>query len=347
MKLSTRSAFARNVALEELLGELNGLLAGAEMQVLQRYREPRYPLVLVVGCPRSGTTLLMQWLAATGVFAYPTNLMARFYQAPYIGARIQQLLADPRYAFRDELTGLERQTLDFHSELGKTQGLMSPNEFWYFWRRFFPYGDIQRLGKRALQGIDTATLKAELAALTEAFRKPFAAKAMMFNWNLPYLAEVLDRAVFIYLRRDPFFNAQSLLKARMKYYRDRNEWYSFKPPEYKQLQFGDPYYQVAGQVHYTNAAVMKGLSDIHPDRWIGIDYETFCRYPYGLWEDLKRALARMDYNLDRDYMGPEAFPIHNFVELPRDEARQLVAAYHTQFGIDIAPSEEQRHTENV
>ena len=38
-------------------------------------------VVLVVGGPRSGSTVMMQWLASSGVFAYPSNLLSRFYRA--------------------------------------------------------------------------------------------------------------------------------------------------------------------------------------------------------------------------------------------------------------------------
>ena len=55
----------------------------------------RFSKVFVVGALRSGTTLFTQWLATTGLTAYPTNLLSRFYGAPLVGAKIQQLLTDP------------------------------------------------------------------------------------------------------------------------------------------------------------------------------------------------------------------------------------------------------------
>ena len=78
------------MALEQLLAEINGLLGPVEEQIFNEYRMPRYPVLFVVGMPRCGSTLLMQWLAQTARFAYPTNLLSRFYAAPAIGARIQQ-----------------------------------------------------------------------------------------------------------------------------------------------------------------------------------------------------------------------------------------------------------------
>ena len=86
----------------------------------------------------------MQWLANTGAVAYPTNILSRFFGAPVIGAQIQLLLTDPRYNFRDEIHDFNG-TISFHSDIGKTRGALNPNEFWHFWRRFLPFGELDWL----------------------------------------------------------------------------------------------------------------------------------------------------------------------------------------------------------
>ena len=80
--------FQRNENLERLLKEINDILGPVEDRILQRYKMPKYPVIFIVGAPRCGSTLIMQWLAKTDRFAYPTNLLSRFYEAPYIGAKI-------------------------------------------------------------------------------------------------------------------------------------------------------------------------------------------------------------------------------------------------------------------
>ena len=102
-----QTSYQRNTGLESLLNEINSLLAPVEAGVRERFGKPRLPLILVVGAPRSGTTLVTQWLAAMGGFAYPSNLLSRFFQAPYIGALLQQMLTDPAYQFRDEFSELK------------------------------------------------------------------------------------------------------------------------------------------------------------------------------------------------------------------------------------------------
>ena len=129
--------FRRNILLESLLTEIAVDMRPSEDSLLSRYRGQslQYPIVLVFGPLRSGTTLFMQWLANSGIVAYPTNLLSRFYHAPILGAKLQLLLTDPRYSFRKEL-GEFVQRVGYLSENGKTDGTLAPNEFWYFWRRF-------------------------------------------------------------------------------------------------------------------------------------------------------------------------------------------------------------------
>lgn len=125
---STRTKkFSRNTALEMLLQDINTRLALVEQQEMTQHagKRMRHPVIFVMGPLRSGTTLFMQWLAQSGLFAYPTNLLSRFYGAPIIGAKIQQLLTDPRFNFRNELGDLTSSS-DFCSANGKTKGSLSP-----------------------------------------------------------------------------------------------------------------------------------------------------------------------------------------------------------------------------
>jgi len=227
--------FRRNEHLEGLLKEINGLLRHVEDKVLHNFSMPKYPVLFIMGNPRCGTTVMMQWLASTEKFCYPTNLLSRFYSAPYIGAKIQQLLMDKKYDFNNEIVD-HNNKIDFTSDIGKTKGALSPNEFWYFWRRFFPYEEIQYLEEESLKKIDARKFVAELAAIEAVFDKPFALKGGIANLNIPFLSDVIDKAVFLYVKRHPFYNIQSILNARVKQLGSREVWYSFKPREYESLK---------------------------------------------------------------------------------------------------------------
>lgn len=300
------SVFRRNELLEALLSELSADLQPAESQLLSRnlhHSEMQYPLILVMGPLRSGTTLFTQWLANTGLVSYPTNLLSRFYQVPIIGAKIQLLLTDPRYNFRDELGEFTRQA-EYRSENGKTKGVLAPNEFWYFWRRFLsePGRDIWT-DAELQKGMDTRTMLAELAGIMGVFQKPFAAKGMLFNYNIPFLDAILDKVIFVQIKRDPVANVASVLEARTRQLGSEREWYSFKIPEYEQLKGFDPITQVAGQVHFINRAVTEGLSRVSNTRKLVVEYEDFCTRPKAYFEQLQTLLGCAG----TPYLGPELF----------------------------------------
>ncbi|WP_202982143.1 MULTISPECIES: sulfotransferase [unclassified Pseudomonas] len=286
------SKFRRNELLENLLSELNTDLQPSE-KVLVRQQTPDrnpYPLILVMGPLRSGTTLFTQWLANTGLVAYPTNILSRFYQAPIIGAKVQLLLTDPRFDFRGELSEFAQQA-EYRSENGKTKGALAPNEFWYFWRRFLadPGRDIWS-DEELRQSMDVQTMLSELSGMTEVFQKPFAAKGMLFNYNIPFLDSVLKNVLFVHIVRNEVSNAESVLEARKRQLGDERQWYSFDIPEKEQLMQLSPFEQAVGQVRAINQAVEAGLSNVADARKMVVQYEDFCNAPEKYFEELTSKL---------------------------------------------------------
>lgn len=84
------------------------------------------PLLLVVGPPRSGTTVFTQFLAYGLAAGYITNIAARFWNAPTLGVRLsQQILGD-------DPAGDMGQAF-FRSSRGQTEFGGGIHEFGYFW----------------------------------------------------------------------------------------------------------------------------------------------------------------------------------------------------------------------
>lgn len=308
MEQGRTERFQRNADLEALLGELNELLGHAAAADLERTAPVDWPVVLVIGAPRSGTTLALQWLAATGALAAPTNLLARFYQAPSIGARLQRLLTDPALGQGSELGDLAGalRADAFESELGKTRGALAPHEFWYFWRRFLPTVDIEPMGARAADA-DWTGLRRELGLWAAVEGRPLALKGMMLQYDLPALAECFPEALFVHLERDPVSNALSLLRARERFFGTRERWYSAKPPEFEALQQASPAEQVAGQVHWTVEHVRAGLAALGPARSVTCRYEDFCADTGPFWRSLRERAAALGYSLPERHAAPASF----------------------------------------
>ncbi len=308
MKDSRTKTFRRNATLEEFLTEINDNMFEAEKKLLED-KEPEFPIIFIMGPLRSGSTLITQWLASSGLVAYPTNLMSRFYKAPIMGSKIQMLLTDEQYNFRNEIKDFT-SSVDFASENGKTKGALAPNEFWYFWRKFLPDSEKDYWNNEELfDKTDIKTMLAEFAGITDVFQKPFALKGMILNYNIAFLNKVFDKAIFIHSKRDPLTNIASVLKARERQLGSIDKWYSFKMPEYSDLIKLNPYEQAAGQVHFINQAVEKGLKEVPEHKKMTINYEDFCHDPEQFYNELLEKLAAQGYNTDQLYSGEKSFSL--------------------------------------
>ncbi|NIC04300.1 sulfotransferase [Billgrantia bachuensis] len=323
--------FARISALEELLTDLNANLTGANENYLKDSVE-RFPKIFLMGPHRSGSTLFMQWLADTGLIAYPSNLLSRFFGAPLVGAKIQQLLTDSRYNFRNEILDFTTG-INFSSDNGKTKGALAPNEFWYFWRRFLPFEELDYMSPAELRKkANLSGLRDELNALANIFEKPFAMKAMIMNQNIPELAEQFDKALFIWIRRDPIFNIQSALEARKRQYGDISAWYSFKIKEYPKLKDLDPLKSVAGQITAINRSINTGLSCLPEKNKLTIQYEDFCRRPNHYYEEISNRLLEQASSRDikiPEYRGKAHFTNTNIWRLEEYSQADAESAYQS------------------
>lgn len=328
---SRKKEFDKNTALEALLAEINGQLGTVNTDITHSICSERHPKIFVHGALRSGTTMLMQWLARTGLSAYPSNLLSRFYGAPVIGARIQQILTDPRYNFRDEILDFSSE-IDFRSENGKTRGALSPNEFWYFWRRFLPFEDLDYLpDEELIRRGHLDGLRDELNALANVFERPFALKAMIMNQNIPALSARFDNALFIHIHRDPVFNIQSALEARKRQYGDIQTWYSFHIREYPYLKNLDPLESVAGQIAAINRSIEIGMQSVPDNRRISISYEEFCTKPEVYYEQIFGRLGNISPSPSSPpkYSGRDSFETTNQWRLKDYSQQDAEAAWST------------------
>lgn len=320
MNAGRTEKYERDGNLESVLGELNAALASIPEN---RSLQPDYPLLLIMGCPRSGSTLFLQWLAALDQFGYPSNLIARFFGNPRIGVLAEKALID--YDTKNQI-GLHGDLGEHRSDLGRTIGAKVPSEFWYFWRRFFDFGEIQTLSDAELDAVDWSGFLSELASMEVAFGKPVAMKGMIMNWHVPTLSSQFDKFVFVNLKRDLFFVAQSMYLARKDFFGDCQRWWSYKPPEYNSLTQLSPIEQVAAQAVYTQKAVDEGMSQVPPSRRLDVDYESFCQCPGDVYRRIRECFSGLGYDLGDEYFGEGSFRVSNTVRLSDQEEVDLKAA---------------------
>lgn len=317
--------FLPNPKLIERIGQLMERLAPIQEKDNARFDAPRLPVVVIVGCPRSGTTILTQILTATGDFAYPTNFLSRFAYAPMLGAMIQQMAFDPDYDYHGELSDIQSVS-GFSSVLGKTSGAMAISEFFHFWRRFFPNHDPGYLTPEQLAQVDIARMRAELASIESVFGKPFMSKGMMMQYNVAFFAERMPELLFVHVKREPRYVLQSVMMSRRKYYGTDEIWWSVKPREYPVLAEMDPAHQVAGQVLYTVKSIDDGLASVDETQKIVYDYERLCADPKGFYDVLRSKFEQRGSTL-ADYALDESFRCANDVKMDESELAGLEKAY--------------------
>lgn len=328
--------FRPNDKLDKLIAQLRELLVPVQQQVNDRAGTPRYPVIGIAGCPRSGTTFMTQLLAATGAVAYPSNLLSRFAYAPHVGALIQQMLLNPEYDLGDEFSDL-RSFGDFSSDIGKTRGALGINEFFHFWRKFMPVHDPGHLADAELEQVDVAAMRKELASIQDVYGKPFMSKVMMLQYNLAYFARALPELKIIHVHRDPLYLMQSVSQARIKYYGNNRIWWSVKPKEYSFLKDADPATQVAGQVLYTDRAITQQLCDLPEDRWISVSYESVCENPREFLAELAERFSMPELARDMTFIQ-ERYPSGNTRRLPDHELAELQESYQRLANIDAGES---------
>ena len=298
--------FKRDEGLEKSLSKLNRLLIPSESEIISNAPDNfEKPLVLIMGAPRSGTTLLMQYLASTGQFFYPSNFISRFYNAPSTGQLILKIFS--QFNQLDEFPEFN-EGFNFNSDLGKTKGVLAPNEFSYFWRRYIQLNDSAHLDKEKINKIDFENFKKSFSSLIHNSGKPMAAKGMIANYLTKDLYKNFKKVLFIHVERELAFNINSLLKARINFFGNIEEWYSFPPgPNYYNFPRNNIFEEVAAQICSINEQLKKDLSELPDENKLHINHSDFCINPEMFLEQLRIKLKKLGSDISFEGVEPYDF----------------------------------------
>lgn len=268
---------------ESLIALGNRLLAPLETGALRGLDsvQPFPGPVFVVGPPRSGTTLVFQLLVSTFRLGYLTNLMAYVYGAPYLTG----------YLTNRFLT-LHRP-MGFHSRYGKVRGAGSPSEGQRFWRRWFKWEEEREV----LRG-DPSRLYRTVAALSRLYQAPVVFKDPNNSRRIPVLAEIFPQSLFIEVRREVLYTAQSILKGRIDQYQSKTAWMGQAPRGGVWLRSRPFWEQVVEQVLRIQEEVSEARRRVGSERFLAIEYSALCRAPARECRRVHSFLARQSCRVD-------------------------------------------------
>ncbi|MBW2094963.1 MAG: sulfotransferase, partial [Deltaproteobacteria bacterium] len=309
-------AFRKDEEEELFLNALNNHLILFEKEIVKVAEAPEYPVTFIVGVPRCGSTLLMQLAVSTYELGYPSNLMARFFKAPAVGAWLQRLIIRQR----------DGKRVGYESTFGVTSSPEEPHEFGYFWTSFFKPELTHWFEPEVLKKVDKKNLLKELAAIESILKHPLIFKSVNLDFLIEYLLNGLPLAFFIYLNRDPYFLAESIYLARIARYGDPKTWWSLRPKHYVLLKTLDHYHQVAGQVWAVKAELERQLKKVPEDQKIVYAYRDLCQDPGKVLEAYAGKMKALGSSLKRLSDPPLRLECRDKVKLGAQESRKLRTA---------------------
>jgi LPS sulfotransferase NodH len=258
---AARSALVRE-ALRHLLAPLDLALQPFERRRLERAGDPQLPVILIVGPPRSGSTLLGQVLTAHLPVSFPSNLTELFSRSP--------ITATARFGW------MARRRVDYRTYYGNTASLGSPNDAFSIWNRWLGT-DRYHVPTRLTPELGGA-MRAFFAAWGDQFEKPFMSKNNRNTAAMAALVEALPSVRFVLARRDPLFIAQSLVEARQTVQGDpRIGWGLEAEPG---AGNADYLASVADQVFRIDRVIEQQLERIDRTLVFEVSYSDLCSNPH-------------------------------------------------------------------
>jgi hypothetical protein len=311
-----RAAYAAlfHEALRVLAKPVDAFLQKREASAVESAQPSEMPVLLVVGAPRSGTTLTYQTLARYLDVSYVTNLTSMFPRSPIAGTRMFRWLP-------------KRDTADFQNFYGQTARLHGPNDGFSLWNQWL--GSDRYVPRTDLNDAEQQQMRQFFQAWSHAFGKPFLNKNNRNTGCLDLLSRAIPQASFIVVRRNPLLVAQSLITAREQVQGDKSVGWGLH--SHSSDTIADPLSyvdDVCDQILLIEQQLDEQLKDIPKDRLIEITYEGFCEDPAAALRRISREVpgVMLKEKLMQDELKP--FKASATITLSDAEQKRLLARLH-------------------
>lgn len=281
--------FKKDAQEEEWLSLINHQLLPIQETLEQIVEKSIFPIILILGVPRAGTTLLSQLLASRLNVGYISNLIARFYETPAVGAILHKILLGNRY----------HQFREYDSRHGVTKNIEEPHEFGYFWARHLGVcGEVHQPTESELEKVNIKRMDRELQSIARVLGKPLVLKCVLGDFFIPVLKN-LPHVFFIDIQRDQCRNAMSIWRVRQQRLGSVEKWWSLRPRNYQQLCSLPADEQIVQQIGIIRRVIDQEFAEI-PDcrKWI-VSYEGLCEKPEESVEEFLLHMLQWEQPLEK------------------------------------------------
>lgn len=295
------------LAVQKILNA-TGILEAVERRLMSATPANTPPPIMILGCPRSGTTLLYEILTGNYRTAYPSNIASLLYRSPVLATRIGLRIAGPH-------------TPRYASTYGYVPGLLAPSEAGALMRHWFTQS-------QPLASTNPARFAAIVASLSQTIGGPLVLKNLYLENVFDLVLAALPTIVVLRLQRDPRFTAQSILGVRREEMGSEAVWWGPKPDGYEQILSESPIRQVAWQIEAIETAIDRLLRrPALTGRAFTGSYEELCSMPGTI---MSRFIAFYrdvtGYQIESLKPAPQRFPVSQQVVLPPSQWAELQAA---------------------
>jgi len=251
---------AREIA-RPLLSPIDRLMQRKELSLLVDTKEIHQPILLIVGPPRSGSTLLNLALSQALEVSWFPNVSQLFPRSPIVAARW--------------FANQTKKQFRLSNYYGNTPGLALPNDGYSIWNRWYDYD--RYVPRMSASSVDSMRLF--MAAWINSFEKPLLNKNNRNSLCIQQLSEVLPTAHFIVISRHHADNARSLVRSREFVQGSKHKpWGLLSHADHKDDELG--YIEdICDQLFQIRAQMSAELSAVDPTKVTEVRYEDFCDDP--------------------------------------------------------------------
>lgn len=283
-----------------------------EERLISRNCDINYSPLLIIGLPRSGTTLLYKLIAYSFDVCYINNLMDKL--------RFPCLLS---YALRN--MGGCTATNNFKSRYGKIPGWREPAAGGRFWDSFFSTPEVIDVDERDFFKDSGTNLRNSILHMQDIFQRPFINKSLRIPARIGSINNALPESLFIRIKRKHIDVAQSILKGRKEYFDDVNHWFSAKPSRYEDIKEDNYIQQICGQIYYLEEDMDKDVEKIGIHRCLNLHYEDLCENPDKICKDIESFYNKntVKHKIMRRRKAPASFEFSTGRKCAADDYQKL------------------------